>query len=109
MASITDGSSNTFLIGEKHVVQGKFGEESTGDSSIYSSSMTEPLSRVAGPAHLLARTIKEPFNFQFGSYHPGVCQFVFCDGSVHSVPVTTPGTILQLLTLRNDGLVIPAY
>ena len=32
---ITDGTSNTFMLGEKHVLKGQEGNESTGDHSIY--------------------------------------------------------------------------
>lgn len=108
-ASITDGTSNTFLIGEKHVPKGKFGDGAAGDNSIYNSGASGPYSRVAGPAHPIAQNIREPFNYQFGSYHPGVCNFVFCDGRVQAVSASTSGSILQMLTLRDDGEVIPPY
>ena len=45
----------------------------------------------------------------FGSWHSGVCQFVFCDGSVKALPTSIDINTLQLLGVRNDGLVIPNY
>src|SRR5262249_46782270 len=80
-ASIRDGTSNTTLIGEKHVQVGTFGERSGGDSSIYNGDPNnEAAWRVAGPGNLLAQSPREPYNLQFGSWHTGVCQFVMCDG-----------------------------
>jgi prepilin-type N-terminal cleavage/methylation domain-containing protein len=109
-ASIKDGLSNTFLVGEKHVRLGYFGREDNGDGSIYNGDPTNfNAARVAGPAQLLARSPTEAFATQFGSYHPGVCQFVYCDGSVHTIPVSVSGTILSRLTVRNDGQVVPDF
>ena len=45
----------------------------------------------------------------FGSWHSGLCQFVFCDGSVHALPTGIDINTLQLLGVRNDGQVIPDY
>ena len=45
----------------------------------------------------------------FGSYHPGICQFAFCDGSVHALPVTINLVTLGRLAARNDGEPIPEY
>ena len=47
------------------------------------------------------------YDYGFGSYHPGVCQFVLGDGSVASVSVTTPVVpILFALGAVNDGLAV---
>jgi hypothetical protein len=103
VASIVDGLSNTLLVGEKHVIQGKFGTQ-TGDRCIYNGDpANQNAARVAGASYLLARTPKDSYNLQFGSYHPGVCQFVFCDGTVRAISVATDGTVLSLLSKRNDG------
>ncbi|MDR1271029.1 MAG: DUF1559 domain-containing protein [Planctomycetaceae bacterium] len=40
----------------------------------------------------------------FGSYHPGICQFLVGDGSVRSISVTTPISIIAPLTDVSDGL-----
>src|SRR5207237_858014 len=42
----------------------------------------------------------------FGSRHPGVSQFVFCDGSVRAVPVTISIDVLTYLGLPADGVPI---
>src|SRR5262245_42353146 len=46
---ITDGSTNTFLLGEKHVVQGRYGLEDSGDHSFYNGIGYNSAQRVAGP------------------------------------------------------------
>ena len=40
---------------------------------------------------------------KFGSYHPNVCQFVFCDSSVRAISTTIDTTNLRRLAVRDDG------
>jgi hypothetical protein len=114
--NILDGLSNTFFIGEKHAQLGRFGENdwnninaTAGDSSIYNGDDPWVASRAAGRNHLLAKSPQDPFKSQFGSYHPGICQFLMGDGSVRAIPVTIDETTLSLLARRNDGRVIPDF
>jgi prepilin-type N-terminal cleavage/methylation domain-containing protein len=107
---ISDGLSNTVFVGEKHVPLGQFGREDNGDGSIYNGDPTNfNAARIASPARTLARSPSDPFNIQFGSYHPGICQFVLGDGSVRPITVSVPGTTLSRLSVRNDGEVVPDY
>ncbi len=48
-------------------------------------------------------------NESFGGPHTGVVQFVFVDGSVRSLPLSTDLTTLTRLITRNDGLVVPNF
>src|SRR5262245_39897002 len=114
---LTDGTSNTLLIGEKHVTPdglGKF-DVTTGaemDFNIYSSQVSAFVyvtGRKAGTAFPLALGPTTPFAGQFGSWHGGVVQFAFGDGSVRGLRVSTPGSTLALLAARNDGQVIPNF
>jgi prepilin-type N-terminal cleavage/methylation domain-containing protein len=108
--SISDGLSNTLFVGEKHVPLGHFGQrEGGGDSSVYNDDHPSVNERIAGPNNLLARSPTDPFNVQFGSYHPGVCQFVLGDGSVRPIAVSVPGATLSLLSVRNDGQPVPDF
>ncbi|MBI3462714.1 MAG: DUF1559 domain-containing protein, partial [Planctomycetes bacterium] len=47
--------------------------------------------------------------FGFKSRHPGVCQFVFGDGSVRSISESVNHHTFQLLGAKGDGVTIPAY
>jgi prepilin-type N-terminal cleavage/methylation domain-containing protein/prepilin-type processing-associated H-X9-DG protein len=105
-AQITDGLSNTFLIGEKHVQAGKFGEFSAGDGAAYNGDKGTAF-RGAGSTLTLARNPQDAFTNRFGSYHPGVCQFAFCDGAVHAVQNQIDGPTLDALANRGDGKVAP--
>jgi prepilin-type N-terminal cleavage/methylation domain-containing protein len=108
--NITDGLSNTLLVGEKHVPLGKFGREDNGDGSIYNGDpLNENAARIAGPGYPLARSPDESYKINFGSYHAGICQFVLGDGSVRPLPTSISGTILGLLAARDDGQPIPDF
>jgi prepilin-type N-terminal cleavage/methylation domain-containing protein/prepilin-type processing-associated H-X9-DG protein len=126
-ASIIDGTSNTFLVGEKYIFPADLALSSGTDGSVYSSGngQENTFRRFAGNngaspplIRKLVPTIEDPgpdanghtwADKSFGSPHPGVCQFVFCDGSVKAVPVTINVNTLQLLAVRNDGQPIPDY
>src|SRR5262245_18726709 len=47
-ADVTDGLSNTLLIGEKHVRPSQFGQDPAGDTSIYNGDDIRTIERVAG-------------------------------------------------------------
>jgi prepilin-type N-terminal cleavage/methylation domain-containing protein len=103
---ITDGTSNTFLIGEKHVQDSQFGQ-GNNDCCIYDGSNI-CANRSAGINYPLAQSINDPA-WKFGSYHTAVCQFVYADGSVHALSIGIYPPILECLANRKDGQVIPPY
>ncbi len=106
-AQITDGLSNTFFLGEKHVQLTNFGRGLL-DCSLYNGDYWVCSSRSAGPNYLLAQT---PFDatIGFGSYHAGICQFVLGDGSVRALSNGTNPTILALLANIADGQTLPDF
>ena len=73
-----------------------------GDGSITGST------RGAGPGMELAASPRDE-GWRFGSYHLGLCQFVFGDGSVRSLTISIAPTTLALLASINDGEPIPDY
>jgi prepilin-type N-terminal cleavage/methylation domain-containing protein/prepilin-type processing-associated H-X9-DG protein len=104
---ITDGLSNTLLVGEKHVPQAEEGAY-PWDCSIYDGHNPVCNTRPAGPLFPLAVT-RTDLNWKFGSHHAYLCQFVFCDGHVRPVFSSIDPAAFGLLAQRNDGQAIPDY
>jgi hypothetical protein len=121
LSALTDGTSSTLLVGERHVPVGRFNNQ-IGDGSIYNGDHHRTLGRVGGPGYpgggFDFSLASGPTDVQggtdrwqriFGSYHPSLCQFVFADGSVRSLPVSIAPATLRLLVVRNDGQAAPEF
>ncbi len=100
--NISDGLSQTLFIGEKHIPNSKFGI--TPDTSIFNGDHGAA-ARKAGVGAVLAKGPTDTGS-NFGSYHPGVCQFVMGDGSVKALNNSIDATNLGRLANRQDGQVI---
>src|SRR5262249_4707993 len=107
-ADVTDGLSNTVFIGEKHIQLGQL-RRVKGDRTIWNGDSADVFSRIGGPGKGLVGNLNTATNQRFGSWHPGVCQFVFGDGGVRALPVTIPEATISLLIQRSDGQVIPSW
>ncbi len=96
-ASIRDGTSNTLLVAEWTRASSETIHAYSGDSNV---------GILAGPGYPIARTPDE--RFVAGSEHPGICQFLFGDGSVRALSVTTSTLVLEKLATRAGGEVLSA-
>jgi prepilin-type N-terminal cleavage/methylation domain-containing protein len=110
-AVITNGLSNTLLIGDKFVPPQNYGLGGTkGDGSIFNGDNEWGFVRVAGPNYPLATgpkdTTASPADC-FGSNHPGLCQFAICDGSVRALANTIDTATLSTLSVRDNTLPTP--
>ena len=104
---IGDGTSNTVMIGEKHIPTPNLFDPNL-DAVVYSAGIQNSYHRRGGPSYPLAQSVTTPIGGQFGSWHTGVVQFVLADGSVRGIPTSIPGTILGYLTNINDGNPVPS-
>ena len=117
LASITDGLSNTLFLGDKHVRPRHFAT-TLEDSSVFNGDHTYGYVRYAGrqltkkgkkkvlrPLAANLYDAARPAE-RFGSWHPGVCQFAFGDGSVRPLSNGIDIDALTRLADRDDGLPI---
>ncbi|MDR0337468.1 MAG: DUF1559 domain-containing protein [Planctomycetaceae bacterium] len=126
-----DGTSNQFVIGEKHVAEGGVGnvlptgaeQRRYGDFPYHATGNH----RSIGPARPIVKSYvsetsytaiplannKEPTSGGlihdttrggFGSWHPGIANFLIGDGSVRSISTPTGTAILKALAMVNDGV-----
>jgi len=111
LSMITDGLSNTIYFGEKHIPQVGIDPTQYGfgngpaDGSAYNGDFAASF-RQLGVGSPLGRGDIDPTVRLFGSSHPGICQFVFGDGSVRSLAVAADETVLGYLANREDAQLI---
>lgn len=115
ITDITDGSSSTFLVGERAAMfaRGPWAGVMTGGtirttpgapvySSIYELAPVMVMARVWNKS--LNSPLSEPYDFF--SPHGVVVHFLFADGSVHALSNATDLTVLQGLATMSGGEVV---
>jgi prepilin-type N-terminal cleavage/methylation domain-containing protein/prepilin-type processing-associated H-X9-DG protein len=105
MATITDGTSNTYLVGERYVNADSYydGTDSSGDVSPYEGHDWD-ICRWTATA--FAPRQDQPgadCRERFGSAHAIAFNMAFCDGSVRSINYSIAPTIHALMGNRHDG------
>ncbi len=107
MASVSDGTSNTFLFGEKFVPMTRL-EEFPFDSPAYDGDHLPASCRLAGPGLRLANSPTDVLAdmFSFGSWHPGGVHFALVDGSVRFFSPDTDTKLLGSLANRRDARIV---
>jgi hypothetical protein len=109
----TDGTSNQVTIGEKYMAPHEQYVHWHDGTWLFSSWQSHPgIARSFKNEWPIARsglwentTECHHAKSRFGSYHPGSCNFLIGDGSVHSFSVTTPAeSIMFRLANVNDGV-----
>jgi prepilin-type N-terminal cleavage/methylation domain-containing protein len=115
--NVTDGLSNTLFVGEKHVYvadMNKGGNNGgSGDGNLYVTQTTgwwechsvrqtdHPNGLGRGPNDQRANRFHT-----MGSWHPGICQFLWGDGSIRAVSNNIDIATLRLLADRRDGTAV---
>jgi prepilin-type N-terminal cleavage/methylation domain-containing protein len=113
VSDVGDGTSNTYLIGEKNVNPDCYASFSApGDSQSMFNGWDEDNARYGGKDTRTGHTEEYPLvpdrpgvacHQCFGSPHAGVCLFVFCDGSVHAIESSVDLVVHGDFATRNDG------
>lgn len=103
-ADIYDGSSNTILVGEFMAEGIDLGWASGTRATLRNTSeiLGEGAWRAKYAGGAVA-TMPKTFVGGFSSPHPGTTNFLFADGSVHSVANSVNATIFENLGNRSDG------
>ncbi len=119
----SDGLSNQLILGEKHIPTARLGHcgqnglngwRDQGDCGIlgtsggFSASMVRQIHPTfnllgKGPSSFGGDNDNPIDVYGFGSYHTGVIQFLYGDGSVHPISNTVPLTVLSALADVKDG------
>jgi prepilin-type N-terminal cleavage/methylation domain-containing protein len=113
-ASITDGTSNTLLVGEKAMDPTAY---NTGTWWYDEPAMSGGIAGTSRQGRQLFQdqiqpdpmTIAAFFTLDggtWGSAHPGIVQFVFCDGSVRGIKLSISQADMEWLLSPNDGHVV---
>jgi prepilin-type processing-associated H-X9-DG protein len=111
MADITDGASNTYLLGEKYLNPDLYttGADPTDNESAFIGENAD-ISRWFGyPGVTWLPTPDTPGNsacWGFGSAHTSVVNMAFCDGSVQPINFLIDIETHRRMCSRNDGLAV---
>jgi prepilin-type N-terminal cleavage/methylation domain-containing protein len=102
--TITDGTSQTILIGDKQLDSGCLGRYQSDDNEGYSSGWDWDMVRgteiTPFPDVNWGRCYSDN---RFGAGHKTVCQFVFCDGSTRPMSYSISASTFAALGTRNGG------
>jgi prepilin-type N-terminal cleavage/methylation domain-containing protein len=99
-ASITDGLSNTFMVGEGKINSSYWNWWAYGNGSMRTCAIAPNAVSVTGQPYL---AWDWPNNFGFSSGHIQGVQFVFGDGSVHFVSNATSLAVYRAMATRAGG------
>ena len=127
LTTISDGTSNTVMVGEKRMRLNKLGASNDDNEAFVSPGWETEVVRAAvtdfddaslpsnrrswGPNRDIPASGPQPSGAnaalrQFGSSHPSGCNLVLCDGSVRHVRYNPNRTQFRRLCNRADGAVV---
>jgi prepilin-type N-terminal cleavage/methylation domain-containing protein len=104
ITDVTDGTSNTFLLGEALASQCEENGWAHAFDALATCALDPNVKRADGSAY---DPEDWPNTMGFGSLHPGGVQFALADGSVHFISRDIPRTVYRALATRAGGEVVP--
>lgn len=101
---ITDGTSNTVMVGEPFIPDGEM-TKSPYNGPAYFGRHFQNFTRIGGPGVPLAHNSADQRGtiYSFGSAHSGIVQFALTDGSVRGISTSISSRVLGDLCNRHDG------
>ncbi len=114
LAKVTDGPSNTYLLGEKYLAPDFYenGEDYGDNENAYTGLNWDNVRGCKDDKNTFQPPLQDTPGHEdywnFGSAHPGSFSAAFCDGSVHGISYYIDPTTHQRLCNRADGQPIDA-
>jgi prepilin-type processing-associated H-X9-DG protein len=114
MADVSDGTSNTYLCGEKSIMPLVYETGvDMGDELCQYVGYNSDIVRWASPPPMLSDVPRHDqpgysWGCGFGSIHWSGCNFAFCDGSVRLINYGVSSTVHYNLANRRDGAAVDA-
>lgn len=109
LAEITDGTTSTFLAGEKYLNPDSYTQtlyrDTSDDEGAYAG-YNGDITRSTYPDFPPMQDTPGFIGYSFGSAHPGVFQMVMCDGSVQAVSFQIEKNVFRYMGSRADGQAI---
>lgn len=104
---VTDGLSQTILLGEMHIPEGQLGRY-PDNAPIFDGDHLFASARVGGPGYPIGSGPHDKIAqfMSFGSWHPAGCNLAYGDGSVRTALPELDSVLLGRLTNRADGQVV---
>ena len=110
LAHVSDGSSSTYLVGEKFLRPAEYYLETNkaDNETMYAGfdNDNHRITYVPGNKQYLPPLLNTDAysdGVSFGSPHPAALHFVFCDGSVHTISYGIDPEIHRRLSTRNGN------
>src|SRR5262249_3708771 len=108
IADITDGTSNTMMVGEKRMNLAFMGQPQESDAVGYTCGWDLDTARTTDRPPRPDNLGSNDATNRFGSSHPGRFNVVLADGSVRPISYTIDRLIFRYLGNKSDGQVISA-
>ena len=114
LGQLTDGTSKTYLIGDKYLRPESYSGVGAGGSATYDTGDNESL--FTGFNRDFQRSTRYPpqrdragasLPFRFGSSHAAGFNMSMCDGSVQSIAYDVDPLVHRRAGVRNDGIALP--